>query len=146
MQTLFGYYSPKPHKPCVVLPGGNDNCPPAELESLYHRDSHGKTCFSKAEAARASEHVAAMQLDERVKECLQKRRFNLPQEKHVSDISWCNEQTYGVMNVLSVTGLVKMSPGEGAWTFERAEREKRAPPAKFDAWPIERFSFHSMWY
>jgi len=136
VRTILEHDQPYPHYPCVVLPGGNDSTSPVSNSSLYHRDSHGKTCFSKEEAARASEHLAAMQFDERVKECLQKRRFNLPQEKHAPEIFWCNEQVYGNINILSVTGLVRMSPGADAWTFERAQREERMPATKkFDAWP-----------
>ena len=43
--------------------GGGDGGSP---RSLFHRDSTGRTCFSRAEAEDASEHITAMQLDRRV--------------------------------------------------------------------------------
>ena len=81
----------------------------APLE-LFHRNHLGKVCFTPTEASRANKHIAALELDERVKACLQYKRFVLPQQTTMVQGTFCNEAVYGQLNVLSVTGLVKMEP------------------------------------
>jgi hypothetical protein len=124
----------------TVLPG--DVTVPAEdgehqpEPALFHRDADGKTCFSDSEASQACEHIAAMALDERVKQCLQRKLFDLPQESAMVQSTFCNESLFGTMNMLEVTGVVRMDSSD-RWTFERAAAAEsaKAPPAVFDAWP-----------
>ena len=70
--------------------------------------------------------MAALALDERVKSCLQRKQFVLPQQSHYVNAHFCNESVYGTVNLLAVTGLVRMDAAPPA-----------APPpaAPFDAWP-----------
>lgn len=113
----------------------------SRAERLFHHDAEGKSCFTPKEAMRASEHVAAMELDQRVKACLQYKRFILPQQsKHVSAM-FCNEAVYGRLNVLHVTGVVKMDHNERL-TFAKMDALKQTQDktaedtqAHFDAWP-----------
>jgi hypothetical protein len=104
----------------VVLPG--DVTAEDEEEDggrMFHYDKHGKTCFSAQEASAASEHIAAMELDVRVQECLQRKQFDLPQESAHVQAEFCNESVYGTLNLLAVHGVVRLDPND-RWTFERA--------------------------
>ena len=83
-----------------VLPGGDDygTKPPAAAAqsgeaapALFHVDSSGKACFSASEAQAASAHIAALRLDERVKACLQRKKFVLPQQSRNVSVNFCNE-------------------------------------------------------
>ena len=88
------------------------------LMSLFHRDSHGKTCFSAEEAEAASEHIAAMHLDRRVEACIQHQRFELPQQSGYVSAQFCNESVQGSLNLLEITGVVKLDIND-RWTFDR---------------------------
>ena len=96
---------------------------------LFHRDADDKTCFTEQEAYRASEHIAAMALDERVKSALNQQRFELPQQTEEVQSFFCNESVYGKLNLLWVSGVVRMSPGD-AWTFQRANEEALSGPLR----------------
>jgi len=72
--------------------------------ALFHLDEHGKSCFTAAEARKASTHLAAMQLDSKVKEALNQQRFELPQQTEKVSSHFCNETVYGKLNVLWVSG------------------------------------------
>ena len=133
-------------KDLVFLPSGDDfgDGPNTDADStseragLFHRDSLGLTCFSLSEADAASEHIAAMKLDERVKECLQKKCFELPQQSAAVGAHFCNESVYGNLNLLCVTGVVRMCESD-RWTFERAAAVSSdaavVDSSTFDAWP-----------
>ena len=135
----------------VFLPSGDDFGDGSNTDAdsttgsagLFHRDSHGLTCFSLSEADAASEHIAALKLDERVKECLQKKRFELPQQSAAVSAHFCNESVYGNLNLLCVTGVVRMCESD-RWTFERAaavssdaavEDDYSVYSSTFNAWP-----------
>ena len=131
-------------KDLIYLPGGDDfgdgpgSAPVADdtqPPALFHRDSHGMTCFSISEAAAASEHIAAMELDRRVQECLQRKRFELTQQSGAVQTFFCNESVYGNLNLLCVTGVVRMAEND-RWTFDRAATVSRPESDEpFDAWP-----------
>ena len=131
-------------KDLIHLPGGDDfgdgpgSAPVADdtqPPALFHRDSHGMTCFSISEAAAASEHIAAMELDRRVQECLQRKRFELTQQSGAVQTHFCNESVYGNLNLLCVTGVVRMAEND-RWTFDRAATVSRPESDEpFDAWP-----------
>lgn len=110
-----------------MLPGGADYDSQAEEGALFHRDSAGKTCFSAAEARAATEHLETIRLEERVKAALQKKHFVLPQQSRNVEQGFCNEQLYGKMNLLSVSGVVRMDASGGAASNPSNET--------FDAWP-----------
>ena len=94
---------------------------------LFHRDMHGCSCFTADEARQATERVLALELDERVKACLQRKKFVLPQHAHSFNSHFCNESVYGTMNLLSVSGIVRLEAAPVA------ARTQLAPV--FDAWP-----------
>ena len=62
-----------------------------------------------------------------VKACLQRKKFVLPQHSHFMDAHFCNEAVYGTMNLLSVSGIVRLEAAPVA------ARTQLAPV--FDAWP-----------
>ena len=68
-------------------------------ERLYHYDALGKSCFSAEEAARASEYLADLKLDERVRAHIQRTPFIIPQ---YSRSSGCLVPKYWDMNFLKV--------------------------------------------
>ena len=98
-----------------------------EPARLFHRDAHGRTCFTAEEAQQATERVLALELDERVKACLQRKAFVLPQHAHSFNSHFCNESVYGTMNLLSVSGLVRLEAAPVAAPTQLAP--------VFDAWP-----------
>jgi hypothetical protein len=87
-------------------PAAEEDKPPA----LFHRDEHGKTCFTRDEAEEAQWRIAEMRLEDRVKQCLQRKKFVLPQQSRNMIDGFCNESVYGTLNLLSVTGVVRLSP------------------------------------
>ena len=98
----------------VYMPGGSrfDGTPLADDdgESLFHLDFAEETTFSGPEAKRASEHLASSGFIEAVKNSLAGRRFELPQQSAAVSASFCNESVYGNLNVLCVTGVVRLDP------------------------------------
>ena len=76
---------------------------------FFHRDALGKTCFSAEEASEACERLVDMQLVERVKKCLQRKQWVLPQQSNDMGNFFCNESVYGTLNVLCVTGVVRLA-------------------------------------
>lgn len=123
--------------PLTLLPGtapteametDDEGAPDPEPSTrLFHIDDEGKTCFSREEAEAASQLVADMALDERVKQSIQHKRFVLPQQTQNIDGGFCNEAVYGRLNLLTVTGLVRLD----------SAKPIKAPSVKvaFDAWP-----------
>ena len=93
----------------VYLPGGaveGDD----DGKSLFHLDASGATAFSAPEAARASEYLASSRFLDAVKRSLQTKRFELPQQSAAVSAHFCNESVYGNLNVLCVTGVVRLDP------------------------------------
>ena len=136
LKEAQGYLFEAHHTPSQVkvLPGGDDyGAAPAATEgdeaasALFHLDSSGKACFSAAEAKAASAHIATIQLDERVKACLQRKKFVLPQQSRNISEHFCNEAVYGKLNVLCVSGVVRLDATEA--------HDAEALPT-FDAWPL----------
>ncbi|KAL3937273.1 MAG: hypothetical protein SGARI_002183, partial [Bacillariaceae sp.] len=70
------------------------------MPSFFHRDEQGKVVFSSDEAERTSDFLVSMNLENRVKACLQKKRFVLPQQSHTMENFFCNESVYGKLNLL----------------------------------------------
>ena len=79
-------------------------------KSLFHLDASGATAFSAPEAARASEYLASSRFLDAVKRSLQTKRFELPQQSAAVSAHFCNESVYGNLNVLCVTGVVRLDP------------------------------------
>jgi len=71
----------------------------------------GKVVFSAHEAERASNFVVSSKLEERIKAALQQKRFVLHQEADTASTHFCNEYTYGNVNVLWVCGRWNYSYG-----------------------------------
>jgi hypothetical protein len=61
---------------------------------------------------------------------LQKKRFELPQKAVEIDEYYCNDSTYGNMNILCVTGVVRLDSS----VKTEARHLKECP--SFDAWPV----------
>lgn len=116
----------------VYLPGlENANGEDADDgASLFHRNEEGKVTFTSKEAERASNFIASYGLEERVKSTLQKKRFVLPQQADQVHANFCNESVYGTMNILWVSGVIRMEAGNPA-TANSTLNEV------FDAWPSD---------
>ena len=101
--------------------------------SLFHRNKKGEIVFSEKEAERACDFVAAADIEERVKASLQKKRFVLPQQTSGVQAHFCNESVYGTLNVLWVSGVIRMEyRGKGKATGAPANE------APFNAWPSKK--------
>ena len=108
-----GYGPPAFLKSLVYLPGGaveGDD----DGKSLFHLDASGATAFSAPEAARASEYLASSRFLDAVKRSLQSKRFELPQQSAAVSAHFCNESVYGNLNLLCVTGVVRLDPNADA--------------------------------
>ena len=91
-------------------------------------DATGASCFSDPEAARASEHLAALRFVEKVQACLQRKRFDVPQQSAAVSANFCNESVYGNLNVLCVNGVVRLDA-----TDEASDSDSDCDT--FDVWP-----------
>jgi hypothetical protein len=59
------------------------------VNSLFHLDGNGKACFTREQAKLASDHIASIGLEEKVKASLNKKQFELPQvSEKVSMVYW----------------------------------------------------------
>lgn len=59
------------------------------INSLFHLDGNGKACFTREQAKLASDHIASIGLEEKVKASLNKKQFELPQvSEKVSMVYW----------------------------------------------------------
>ncbi|CAB9515177.1 expressed unknown protein [Seminavis robusta] len=70
------------------LPGVSPRSPDG---GLFHRDSKGKIAFTSKQAEAASDFISSLELDERVKASLQKKRFEIPQHQGHVNANFCNE-------------------------------------------------------
>ena len=83
----------------------------------------------------ASEHIAAMHLDRRVEACIQHQRFELPQQSGYVSAQFCNESVQGSLNLLEITGVVKLDIND-RWTFDRRKATSLAlPRMSARVWP-----------
>jgi len=101
--------------------------------SLFHRNEKGDVTFTEKEAERASNFIASFGLEERVKAALQKKRFVLPQKLDNIQAYFCNEYVYGTVNILWVSGVIRMEGGGHNKTKGASKKRK-----VFDAWPSEK--------
>ena len=116
--------------PLVYLPGAAD-VEVGTSNGLFHRDGAGRTCFSAAEAKAASDFIASLNLEDKVKARLQEKRFVLPQVHEDVLAGFCNENVYGKLNLLSVTGVVRLDRDAPKGSLPAAGEEE----ATFDVWP-----------
>lgn len=100
---------------------------------LFHLDRNGKACFTRKEAKVTSDYIAEMNLDERVRACLQKKAFELPQVSEKVSMVYCNDERYGKMNVLWVCGVLRLEKNSKS----TAGSEEGAEDVDFNAWPAE---------
>ena len=117
----------------IYLPGIEKN--PSKEEqgvssSLFHHNEEGMICFTAQEADRASEFIASIGLEERVKASLQKKQFVLPQMTESVDANFCNEAVYGNVNILWVCGAIRMEA-----TNDTNGAAEAASAPSFNAWP-----------
>ena len=95
----------------VVLPGGADG---ASEGGFFHVDSTGRTCFSAAEAAKSARFCVDSGFLEQLQSRIAETRFDLPQSKAEGSAFFCNEKVYGKMNVLRLTGVMRLADEGGA--------------------------------
>ena len=100
--------------------------------SLFHRNGKGEDVFSKKEAERASDFIASLDIERRVKAALQKKRFVLPQQTDKVQAHFCNESVYGTLNILWVCGVIRMESGQSENMEVGSTKESEEA---FDAWP-----------
>ena len=74
----------------------------------FHIDAAGNACFTKDEAGLASKRIVEIDLVGQVKKKIMSTDFVLPQLKQTASAHFCNEAIYGKMNLLMVTGIVRL--------------------------------------
>jgi hypothetical protein len=80
----------------------------AVASPYFHIDAAGNACFTKDEAALASTRIMEIDLVDQVKRKILSTDFVLPQLKQTASAHFCNEAIYGKMNMLMVTGIVRL--------------------------------------
>lgn len=105
MPSEAGTYIPAPDV-IMVLPSGNDIAR-EDGNGYFHIDSSGMTCFSAAEAAKTSAHVAAAAVLAEVQTRIAHTAFELPQWSAQKSAFFCNEAVYGNMNLVWVSGAMQ---------------------------------------
>ena len=103
--------------------------------SLFYRNEDGTITFTEKEAERASDYIASIGLDERVKASLQKKRFVLPQKTDKVEANFCNESVYGSVNVLWVSGVIRMEEGTRNTVDSAVAVAPTSTNQTFDVWP-----------
>jgi pentatricopeptide repeat protein len=103
--------------------------------SLFHRNALGLSCFSEKEAKETCKYLRDIDFVQIVKAALQRKRFELPQHSAAYTNHFCNETMYGKMNLLWVTGLVRLDAGMSAAAAIAATTVAVAELEEFDAWP-----------
>ena len=86
--------------------------------------------LSADEASAASAYIGAMKLDELVKQSIQRKRFVLPQQTRNVDAGFCNEAVYGRLNLLSVTGVVRLDSSIDASSVRPSRRPSTHGPPR----------------
>jgi small ubiquitin-related modifier len=95
----------------------------------FHLDADMKVCFTEAEAGRTCTLVKASNLVQEVQARIQTTKFELPQTETKSiDHSFCNEQVYGKMNLLMMTGMLHV-PDVSPNIVALAVKQTREPTA-----------------
>jgi hypothetical protein len=61
------------------------------VNDLFHLDGKGKACFTREQAKLASDYIASIDLERRVKASLNKKRFELPQVSEKVSMVYCND-------------------------------------------------------
>ena len=118
----------------IHLPGiekGRDKEEQDGSTSLFHRNEDGRICFTAQEADRASEFIASIGLEDRVKASLQKKQFVLPQMTESVSANFCNEAVYGNVNILWVCGAIRMEANNDNGAGESTSSNS------FNAWPSQ---------
>lgn len=67
---------------------------------------------------------------------IQKKRFVIPQESKEYDEYYCNDSAYSSMNILYVTGVIRLEYPPAATSA--AVATKTSKKTKFDVWPTYR--------
>jgi hypothetical protein len=100
-------------KQVLTLPSGDDVGDSGEqvANALFHVDSNGRSAFSVDEAAAATKRLRSMKWLSAVKKRIPTTRFKITQASKSSagvNHNFCNEQVYGNLNLLMVTGVVRL--------------------------------------
>ena len=133
LKYIFNKYERSNIKPLDLRAGlTKDAAVVQPVNSMFHLDSEGKVCFTRDQAEEASDLIASMNLEERVKASLNKKKFELPQVSEKVSMVYCNDDRYGKMNVLWVCGALRLDENAGA-----PDQATSNDQQEFDAWPSE---------
>ena len=92
LKYLFNKYDRFSLDPLVLRAGlKKEKDEDQQSDSLFHLDGDGKVCFTRDQAELASDRIAQMKLDEKVRACLQKKKFELPQVSEKVSMVYCND-------------------------------------------------------
>mmetsp|Transcript_60230 Transcript_60230/g.111664 ORF Transcript_60230/g.111664 Transcript_60230/m.111664 type:complete len:682 (+) Transcript_60230:90-2135(+) len=83
-----------------------------DVSELFHVNAAGQSCFNKAEAAATVAHLKRIGFTGQIVNRLSQVPFELPQHSDERHTTFCNEQVYGNVNILLVSGVVRLLPDE----------------------------------
>eukprot|EP00579_Thalassiosira_antarctica_P021007 CAMPEP_0201963042 /NCGR_PEP_ID=MMETSP0904-20121228/9028_1 /ASSEMBLY_ACC=CAM_ASM_000553 /TAXON_ID=420261 /ORGANISM="Thalassiosira antarctica, Strain CCMP982" /LENGTH=268 /DNA_ID=CAMNT_0048509565 /DNA_START=195 /DNA_END=1000 /DNA_ORIENTATION=+ len=114
----------------------NDTLP---ADSLFHLDGDGNACFTRDQAELASDYIAEMQLDVKVKASLQKKKFDLP-HRSVRMYPLSTVTTTDMVKLMCCGYVGCCASRKKAKSAVRNEKgaEDDTNKQEFDAWPSER--------
>ena len=101
--------------------------------SFFHLDETGATCFTAAEAEAASALLVDTAFLEHLQNRISSTTFHLPQQSVNAGAHFCNENVYGKMNLLSLTGVVRLDSQAATRGAAGKAAEARAVMASADA-------------
>jgi hypothetical protein len=76
---------------------------------LFSIDASDQTCFTSTQATAASAYLRKIRFIDQLKERINKIAFELPQSSESRSETFCNERVYGNVNILLVSGVVRLS-------------------------------------
>jgi len=89
----------------AITSGSESDC----SDHFFHINSAGKTSFTAQQAESASARLREILFVDQIKDRLKKVAFELPQHSKNRSATLCNECVYGNVNILLVSGVVRLS-------------------------------------
>ncbi|KAL3784152.1 hypothetical protein ACHAWO_006366 [Cyclotella atomus] len=136
LKYMFNKYDRSDVKPLDLRAGlTKESSVVHPVNNLFHLDGKGKACFTREQAKLASDYIASINLEQRVKASLNKKQFELPQVSEKVSMVYCNDDRYGKMNVLWVCGVLRLELDDAK--SSTSVSQDSSEQEKFEAWPSQ---------
>ncbi len=101
-----------------ILPGGDQG---SLGNGFFHCDTAGRACFTAAEAERSSHLTTASGFFQQLEARIKTAQFEIPQSSMKQESSYCNENNYGTMTLLKISGVIRLDEDAETRAQRRAD-------------------------